>query len=164
MPTSTTRRRSEKPGTNGRPCIKGRKQPSLEAVVVKPHRQHLQISWYGGGCRQVAVVTGTSHWLQRGRGIGSCLSGLRVRPDRHSSRQILFHDGHQPDVETNYLGRHRSLGNRRGDSRACQTGSNARTLCAGEPRFKIVPGVTPPVVESIRQIEELLIRFPARSS
>lgn len=58
-----------KPGTNGRPRVKGRKQPSPEAVVAKARRQHLQVSWYGGGRRQVAVVTGTSHWYKSGEGL-----------------------------------------------------------------------------------------------
>lgn len=59
-----------KPGTNGRPRIKGRKQPSPEAVVARTRRrQHLQVSWYGGGRRQVAVVTGAAHWYKAGEGL-----------------------------------------------------------------------------------------------
>lgn len=59
-----------KPGTNGRPRIKGRKLPSPEAVVAKTRRrQHLYVSWYGGGRRQVAVVTGTAHWYHGGEGL-----------------------------------------------------------------------------------------------
>lgn len=59
-----------KPGTNGRPRIKGRKLPSPEAVVAKTRRrQNLNVSWYGGGRRQVAVVTATAHWYKGGEGL-----------------------------------------------------------------------------------------------
>ncbi len=58
------------PGTNGRPRVKGRKLPSPEAVVAKTRRrQNLNVSWYGGGRRQVAVVTGTAHWYKGGEGL-----------------------------------------------------------------------------------------------
>lgn len=56
-------------GVRGRPRAKGRKQPSPEAVVAKTRRQRLQVSWYGGGRRQVAVVTGTAHWYKSGEGL-----------------------------------------------------------------------------------------------
>lgn len=59
-----------KPGTNGRPRVKGRKQPSPEAVVAKTRRrQQLNVSWYGGGRREVAVVTSTAHWYKAGEGL-----------------------------------------------------------------------------------------------
>jgi hypothetical protein len=59
-----------KPGTNGRPRVKGQKLPSPEDVVAKSRRrQRLQVSWYGGGNRQVAVVTDTSHWYKGGEGL-----------------------------------------------------------------------------------------------
>lgn len=59
-----------KAGTNGRPRVKGRKQPSPEAIVAKTHRrQRLNVLWYGGGRRQVAVVTGTAHWYKAGEGL-----------------------------------------------------------------------------------------------
>jgi len=59
-----------KPGTNGRPRVKGGKQPSPETIVAKTRRrQRLSVSWYGGGRRQVAVVTGTAHWYKGGEGL-----------------------------------------------------------------------------------------------
>jgi hypothetical protein len=59
-----------KAGTNGRPRVKGGKQPSPEAVVAKTRgRQRLIVAWYGGGRRQVAVVTGTGHWYKGGEGL-----------------------------------------------------------------------------------------------
>lgn len=59
-----------KPGTNGRPPVKGRKRPAPEQVVAQTsRRQRLKVSWYGGGWRQVAVVTGTGHWYKSGEGL-----------------------------------------------------------------------------------------------
>ncbi len=58
------------PGTRGRPRGKGRKRRSPEAVVAQTsRRQPLDVSWYGGGRRDVAVVTGTGHWYKSGRGL-----------------------------------------------------------------------------------------------
>lgn len=59
-----------KAGTKGRPRVRGRKQPSPEAIVTKTHRrQRLNVLWYGGGRRQVATVTGTGHWYKAGEGL-----------------------------------------------------------------------------------------------
>jgi hypothetical protein len=59
-----------KPGTNGRPRVTGRKCPAPEQVVAQTsRRQRLKVSWYGGGWRQVAVVTGTGHWYKSGEGL-----------------------------------------------------------------------------------------------
>lgn len=56
-----------KPGTNGRPPVKGRKRPAPQDVVAQTKtRQRLKVSWYGGGWRQVAVVTGVGHWYKAG--------------------------------------------------------------------------------------------------
>jgi DDE superfamily endonuclease len=51
----------------GRPRKKGRKLPAPAAVVKQAkHHQRLNVAWYGGGRRQVEVVTGTAHWYQAG--------------------------------------------------------------------------------------------------
>jgi len=48
-----------KPGSNGRPRLKGKKLPGpAEVVAGRKRRMRLEVSWYGGGRRQVAVVTG----------------------------------------------------------------------------------------------------------
>jgi len=61
---------TRKAGTNGRPRVKGCKQPSPEAIVAKTRRrQRLKVLWYGGGRREVAVVTGTAHWYKAGEGL-----------------------------------------------------------------------------------------------
>lgn len=59
-----------KAGTNGRPRVKGEKQPSPQDVVAKtPHRTKLRVSWYGGGQRHIEVVTGVGHWYKGGSGL-----------------------------------------------------------------------------------------------
>lgn len=59
-----------RPGTNGRPRVKGRKRLAPEVVVARAKgRQRLSVSWYGGGRREVAVVTGTAHWYKSGAGL-----------------------------------------------------------------------------------------------
>jgi hypothetical protein len=52
---------------SGRPRKKGAKLPSPAQVVKQaPHRQRLDVAWYGGGRRAVEVVTGTGHWYEAG--------------------------------------------------------------------------------------------------
>ena len=53
---------------SGRPRKKGRKLPApAEVVKQTPQRQRLYVAWYGGGRREVEVVTGTAHWYQAGQ-------------------------------------------------------------------------------------------------
>jgi hypothetical protein len=52
---------------SGRPRKKGRKLPApAEVVKQAQHRQRLNVAWYGGGRRDVEVVTGTAHWYEAG--------------------------------------------------------------------------------------------------
>ena len=54
----------------GRPRQKGAKLPSPADVVARARRrQRLNVAWYGGGRRDVAVVTGTGHWYRSGAGL-----------------------------------------------------------------------------------------------
>jgi hypothetical protein len=62
-----TRGRSKKGA--GRPRVKGRKLPKPEAVVRRARRQRLQVAWYGGGQRNIEVVTQTGHWYKAGAGL-----------------------------------------------------------------------------------------------
>lgn len=55
--------------TNGRPRKKGNKLPSPQVVVGQSPRERLEVSWYGGGRREVEVVGGTSHWYKGGEGL-----------------------------------------------------------------------------------------------
>lgn len=56
---------------NGRPRKKGAKQPSPAQVVAVSRRKRLNVAWYGGGRRNVAVVTGASKWYKAGEGLVS---------------------------------------------------------------------------------------------
>jgi hypothetical protein len=53
----------------GRPRVKGAKQPSPQEVVARRPRRRLNVAWYGGGSRDVAVVSGTGHWYRSGAGL-----------------------------------------------------------------------------------------------
>jgi DDE superfamily endonuclease len=55
---------------SGRPRQKGKKRPAPAAVVAATEsRARLEVSWYGGGRRTVAVVSGTGHWYKAGEGL-----------------------------------------------------------------------------------------------
>jgi hypothetical protein len=52
---------------SGRPRKKGARLPAPQEVVAETkERSRLQVGWYGGGQRQVEVVTGTGQWEQSG--------------------------------------------------------------------------------------------------
>jgi hypothetical protein len=54
----------------GRPRGKGAKLPKPEEVVAKKCRQQkLNVAWYGGGRRDISVVSATGHWYKSGRGL-----------------------------------------------------------------------------------------------
>ncbi|KAF0168385.1 MAG: transposase family protein [Limisphaerales bacterium] len=54
----------------GRPRGKGAKLPKPEETVARTQRlQKLNVAWYGGGRRDIAVVTATGHWYKAGRGL-----------------------------------------------------------------------------------------------
>jgi hypothetical protein len=53
----------------GRPPEKGKKLPTPQQVVAQCRRRRLNVAWYGGGRRDVAVVTGTGLWYQSGEGV-----------------------------------------------------------------------------------------------
>jgi hypothetical protein len=62
----------EPPGAyagNGRPRVKGAKRPTPQAVVAQTPRTRLNVAWYGGGRRDVEVVSGTGHWYKAGQGL-----------------------------------------------------------------------------------------------
>jgi hypothetical protein len=54
----------------GRPRKKGKKRPTPEAAVAATAApKALNVSWYGGGRRDVEVVSGTGHWFKSGKGL-----------------------------------------------------------------------------------------------
>lgn len=53
----------------GRPRIKGKKLPSPEKVVEKSRLREENVSWYGGGRRNVGLVSGCGHWYKIGKGL-----------------------------------------------------------------------------------------------
>src|SRR5206468_3392065 len=54
----------------GRPRVKGAKLPSPAQVVARAAaRQQLNVAWYGGSRRDVAVVSGVGQWYKGGEGL-----------------------------------------------------------------------------------------------
>lgn len=53
----------------GRPRVKGAKLPTPAEEVARSRRSALKVAWYGGGHRDVAMVTGVGQWYQAGQGL-----------------------------------------------------------------------------------------------
>jgi hypothetical protein len=54
---------------HGRPRVKGKELAKPAQVVADSSRTKLNVAWYGGGRRDVEVVTGTGHWYKAGQGL-----------------------------------------------------------------------------------------------
>jgi DDE superfamily endonuclease len=54
---------------HGRPRVKGKGLAKPEQVVAESSRSKLNVAWYGGGRRDVEVVSGTGHWYKSGQGL-----------------------------------------------------------------------------------------------
>lgn len=55
---------------SGRPRVKGDKTDTPQQVVAKSEqRERLLVDWYGGGQRNVEVVSQTGHWYKAGQGL-----------------------------------------------------------------------------------------------
>src|SRR5262244_2948141 len=58
------------PGTTGRPRLKGKRRPTLEAVLADEKTQWTKLTvddWYGEGPRAVEVATDTAIWYHAGK-------------------------------------------------------------------------------------------------
>tara|TARA_R110002167_G_C12620606_1_gene646734 strand:- start:38 stop:1390 length:1353 start_codon:yes stop_codon:yes gene_type:complete len=54
----------------GRPPVKGKSLPApCEVVAAKKRGKKLRVRWYGGGWRNVEVITGIGHWFKSGKGL-----------------------------------------------------------------------------------------------
>ena len=54
---------------HGRPRVKGAALPKPRQVAATASRRRLTVAWYGGGTRQVEVVSGTGQWYKAGAGL-----------------------------------------------------------------------------------------------
>jgi hypothetical protein len=93
---------------HGRPRIKGGKLPTPEQVVTGATRTELNVAWYGGGRREVQLVSGTGQWYQRGEGLVA-VRWVYVHDGTGSHRDEYFfttdvHMSAQEVIET-YVGR-----------------------------------------------------------
>jgi len=58
----------------GRPRVKGNKVATPQQQVARrQRRQRLNVAWYGGGRRDVAVVSGKGQWYKSGQGLVAVL-------------------------------------------------------------------------------------------
>jgi hypothetical protein len=58
------------PGQRGRPRLKGKRRPTLEAVLAEEQTQWTKLTmdeWYGAGPREVEVATDTAVWYHSGK-------------------------------------------------------------------------------------------------
>src|SRR5438067_70350 len=68
-PTSSSLR-PPTPATAGHGSrVKGKQLAKPGQVVAESGRTRLNVAWYGGGRRDVEVVTGTGHWYKAGQGL-----------------------------------------------------------------------------------------------
>ena len=76
-----------RPGTNGRPRVKGARQPSLAARIVDPQTgwEPLAVPWYGNRTARIEVATGTALWYR----VGTPPVALRWVLLRDPARQFL---------------------------------------------------------------------------
>jgi hypothetical protein len=56
-------------GMKGRPRVKGARQPTLAERLADPETewQGVTVCWYGGGSREIEVVSGTAVWYHSGQ-------------------------------------------------------------------------------------------------
>jgi hypothetical protein len=64
-----------KPGTNGRPRVKGARLPNLSSVVADPKTEwvRVRVHWYDGSDQELELASGTAVWYR----IGSAVLPLR---------------------------------------------------------------------------------------
>ncbi len=53
----------------GRPATKGKALPKPHEIVAKRKGKRLRVRWYGGGWRNINVISGTGHWYKSGKGL-----------------------------------------------------------------------------------------------
>jgi hypothetical protein len=58
------------------PSQKVKPMAKPETVVARSSKKKLKVRWYGGGNRQVEVVTGIRNWFKSGFGTGLSTLGL----------------------------------------------------------------------------------------
>jgi hypothetical protein len=80
-------------GTTGRPRLKGKRRPTLEAVLADektPWTPLLVAQWYGKGPREVEVATDTAVWYHTGKPPVAIRWGLIRDPQERFTPQALL--------------------------------------------------------------------------
>jgi hypothetical protein len=89
------------PGTKGRPRLKGKRRPTLEAVLADEQTPWSTLTiddWYGAGPREVEVATDTAVWYHAGKPPVAIRWVLIRDPQAHFKPQALLstHLEHTP--------------------------------------------------------------------
>jgi hypothetical protein len=90
------------PGTNGRPRLKGKRRPTLEAVLADEKTLWTTLTveqWYGEGPREVEVTTDTAVWYHTGKPPVASRWVLIRDPQKAFEPQALLstHPAHTPE-------------------------------------------------------------------
>jgi DDE superfamily endonuclease len=93
---------------HGRPRVKGAKLSTPQQTVATAQRTRLNVAWYGGGRRDVAVVSGTGHWYKAGEGLVP-VRWVYVQDRTGTHRDEYFYSTDQtltaPEIIEEYTGR-----------------------------------------------------------
>jgi hypothetical protein len=93
---------------HGRPRVKGAKLPTPQEVVAGAARTKRNVSWYGGGRRDVETVSGTGQWYKAGQGLVEVLwVFVHDLTGTHRDEYFFTTDGTMsvPEVIETYVGR-----------------------------------------------------------
>jgi hypothetical protein len=91
------------PGTTGRPRLKGKRRPTLEAAVVVDEQTRWTTltvdQWYGEGSREVEVTTDTAVWYHAGKPLVAIRWVVIRDPKKACDPQALLstHLAHTPE-------------------------------------------------------------------
>jgi len=93
---------------HGRPRVKGAKLPTPQEVVAGAARTQWNVSWYGGGRRDVETVSGIGQWYKVGQGLVQVLwVFVHDRTGTHRDEYFFTTDVTMsvPEVIETYVGR-----------------------------------------------------------
>ncbi len=161
-------------GQKGRNKVRGKRLPSPETVVDSARRwQKLNVAWYGGGRRNIKVISRVGHWYRQGHGLAKVrwvyvrdLSGthrddcLMATDDTLSVREIVESYVGRWDIEVMYEEMREHLGLEKTRGRCTQTVLRVEPCLFGLYSlitlwFASLPG---------DPLSRLLIRWPGKTS
>ena len=104
-----------KAGAKGRPRVKGRKRAAPADVVARTPakgRACATVNWYGGGERQVELISGSGHWYKGGEGLVAIRWVFVHDLDGTHRDEYFYSDRPGPDGRPDRQSLYRPLGDR----------------------------------------------------